>query len=282
MTITTRQSVPPFNQQQLEGIAQILADTNMGLTGTELGHLLKHSKIPDPTPGMTKWKRLFNAFVDFQNKHQVGNHVVKFINEAMNPARHTRAPETFRLWRKGLNPILALCGMEVGDDGKVRRAARAETLDEAVARANRLQAALDQRNVQSDVLDSCRAEIVRENCFHAVLEAMKSITSKIRRLSGLTCDGAELVDGAFALGKTCAPMLAINALHTDTERGEQRGFVSLLKGLYGMIRNPLAHEPKIEWDMSEQDALDILTMISLVHRKLDAAKQSVRSDIDGG
>lgn len=275
MTITTRQSVPPFNQQQLEGIAQILADTDMGLTGTELGYLLKHCKIPDPMPGMTKWKRLFNAFVSFQNKHQVGNHVVKFINEAMNPARHTRAPETFRLWRKGLNPILALCGMEVGDDGKVRRAARAETLDEAVARANRLQAALSQRNVRADVLDSCRAEIVRENCFHAVLEAMKSITAKIRRLSGLTCDGAELVDGAFALGKTCTPMLAINALHTDTERGEQRGFVSVLKGLYGMIRNPLAHEPKIEWDMTEQDALDILTMISLVHRKLDAAQQYV-------
>jgi hypothetical protein len=33
----------------------------------------------------------------------------------------------------------------------------------------------------------------------------------------------------------------------------------------------MAITPKIEWDMSEQDALDILTMISLVHRKLDKA-----------
>lgn len=33
----------------------------------------------------------------------------------------------------------------------------------------------------------------------------------------------------------------------------------------------LAHDPKVEWDMTEQDALDILTMISLVHRKLDQA-----------
>jgi uncharacterized protein (TIGR02391 family) len=54
---------------------------------------------------------------------------------------------------------------------------------------------------------------------------------------------------------------------------EQRGFVSLLKGLFGTIRNPLAHDPKIEWDMNEQDALDILTMISLVHRKLDRARR---------
>jgi uncharacterized protein (TIGR02391 family) len=99
---------------------------------------------------------------------------------------------------------------------------------------------------------------------------MKSITSKIRNLSGLATDGADLVHEAFGL-KYGAPILAINRLDTDTFRGEQRGFVSLLKGLYGTIRNPLAHDPKIDWDMNEQDALDILTMISLVHRKLDKA-----------
>jgi uncharacterized protein (TIGR02391 family) len=47
--------------------------------------------------------------------------------------------------------------------------------------------------------------------------------------------------------------------------------MNLVKGLYGTIRNPLAHNPKAEWGMTEQDALDILTMISLVHRKLDQA-----------
>jgi hypothetical protein len=30
---------------------------------------------------------------------------------------------------------------------------------------------------------------------------------------------------------------------------------------------------KIEWPMPEQDALDILTTISLIHRKLDAARR---------
>ena len=47
--------------------------------------------------------------------------------------------------------------------------------------------------------------------------------------------------------------------------------MNLLKGLYGTIRNPMAHDPRVEWDMNEQDALDILTTISLVHRKLDQA-----------
>jgi uncharacterized protein (TIGR02391 family) len=64
-------------------------------------------------------------------------------------------------------------------------------------------------------------------------------------------------------------VLAINQLVTETDKGEQRGFINLLTGLFGTIRNPLAHNPKVEWDMSEQDALDILTMASLIHRKLD-------------
>jgi len=100
---------------------------------------------------------------------------------------------------------------------------------------------------------------------------MKSITSRVRQLSGLTTDGAALVDAVFGFGKSGTPVVTINPLRTETEKGEQRGFVSLLKGLYGTVRNPLGHEAKIEWEMTEQDALDILTTISLIHRKLDRA-----------
>jgi len=73
--------VPPFSAQYLQAIAQVLADTVTGLTGTQIGYLLNDCRIPDVTPQMTKWKRLFNAFVEFQNQRQFGNHVVVFINE---------------------------------------------------------------------------------------------------------------------------------------------------------------------------------------------------------
>lgn len=69
------------------------------------------------------------------------------------------------------------------------------------------------------------------------------------------------------------PRLAVNDLKSDTDRGEQRGFVNLLIGLFGTIRNPLAHNPKIEWPMEESDALDILTLASLIHRKLDRVRK---------
>ena len=265
------QKIAPFDAQHLTSIAKILADTGTGLTGTQIGYLLQDCKIPDVTPGITKWKRLFNAFVEFQNKHQLGNHVIVFVNRAMNPVQYTTAPSVFEQRQLELNAVLSFSGLYLGDDGKVRWTNKAQNLNEALQRANRLRAALSMRKVHSDVLAFCRAELLQENFFHAVFEAMKSVASKIRALSGVSADGASLVEAAFSIGRDRSPILAINALATDTDFGEQRGFVNLLIGLFGTIRNPLAHNPKLEWDMSEQDALDILTTLSLVHRKLDKA-----------
>jgi uncharacterized protein (TIGR02391 family) len=64
-------------------------------------------------------------------------------------------------------------------------------------------------------------------------------------------------------------MLMINKLQTETEKSEQKGLVNFIKGILGMFRNTTAHAPKIKWEISEKDALEILSAISLVHRKLD-------------
>ena len=268
------EKVPVFSPQQLEAIAKILADTGAGLSGSQIGYLLQDCKIPDVNPDMTKWKRLFNAFVEHQNRRQFGNHVLMFINRAMNPVNYTGSPDVFESRQAQLNRVLAFCAMSVGDDGKVRRASQARDLDDALARADRLHGTLATRKVHDDVLRFCRAELLEKNYFHAVFEAMKSIAAKIRTLSGLTSDGADLVQQAFGVAGGRPPLLAINSLATETDRGEQRGFANLLIGLFGTIRNPAAHNPKIEWEMSEQDALDILTMASLVHRKLDRAHRN--------
>lgn len=107
-----------------------------------------------------------------------------------------------------------------------------------------------------------------DNYFHAVFEATKSVADRIREMTGLTSDGAELIDNAFGIK---SPLLAINTLRTDTEKMEQIGFSTLLKGIFGTFRNVTAHAPKIKWQMPEDDALDLLTMVSFAHRKLDRA-----------
>ena len=174
--------------------------------------------------------------------------------------------------RQKLNVVLTFGGMELGSDGRMRPVQPAKGLDEALTMANRLHAALVGRAAHAEVLTVCRAELLQDRYFHAVLEATKGITSRIRTMSGLMEAGTELVQHAFALNG--GPVLAINALATDTDKGEQQGFANLLTGLFGTIKNPLARDPKSEWDMSEQDALDILTMASLIHRKLDGARRA--------
>lgn len=263
-------TIQRFDPAQLEAVCKVLGDTGNGLKGDEIGYILADMEIPDPDAGYTKWKRLFNAFVHAQNKHQVGNHVIMFINRAMAPARYVTSPDLFQWRRDGLNVTLAFAGYAVREDGKVVRTTQETTLAGALARANRLKSQLESRGTHAEVFLYCKAELLEENYFHAVLEAIKGLAERIRKLSGLPSDGAELVNSALS---TKAPVIAINGLRTDTEVSEQKGIATLLVGLFGAVRNPTAHAPKITWPMPEQDALDIFAVVSYIHRKLDGARK---------
>ena len=65
------------------------------------------------------------------------------------------------------------------------------------------------------------------------------------------------------------PLIRINLLRNDTERSEHLGLMNLIKGLFGVIRNPIAHEPKVKFIIEEDEALDLMTMISYIHKRLD-------------
>ncbi|TGP16192.1 TIGR02391 family protein, partial [Mesorhizobium sp. M1D.F.Ca.ET.234.01.1.1] len=56
-----------FSQEQLQAIADALADTSEGLRGPEIGHLLTSCRIKDTDPAITKRHRLYNAFAHEQN-----------------------------------------------------------------------------------------------------------------------------------------------------------------------------------------------------------------------
>lgn len=260
--------VESFDSQHLEAACRVLADTERGLNGSQIERLLQEIKVEDVSPELTKWKRLFNALAGAQNKHNVGNHLIMFINRAMNPVSYARYKDAFDWRRSELNVVLAFSGFQVREDGKVARSSKETTLKGARARAGRLQAALEGRSVHPEVLKYCRAELLEENYFHAVLEATKGVAQRIRDMSGLGSDGADLVNAAFS---SKAPVLTFGPLETETEKSEQRGLSNLLIGLFGAIRNPVAHAPKISWSMSELDALDVMTLISFIHRKLDGA-----------
>jgi len=214
--------------------------------------------------------RLYNAFAATQNKHRAGNHVILFINKAMAPARYAATPKVFAWRRDSLNVALAFAGYAVREDGKVIRTTVETTVAGARARAGRLRNLLESRGTHPEVLRYCRAELLEENYFHAVLEAVKGVAERLRMMSGLRSDGADLVSQALAVK---SPVIALNSLTTETEFSEQKGIANLLIGVFGAIRNPTAHAPKVVWAMPEQDAIDVLGILSYVHRKLDNAEK---------
>lgn len=264
---------PSFDTAHLEQLCKVLGDTDHGLSGTEIGRILALRAIADPTPTDTKWKRLFAALAARQAHDNCGNCVMAFIHEAMRPVRYTGDGQSSYAWRlERLNAVLAFSGLCVREDGRFGRLAAAETLAEAEQRANRLRYELDRRGVHADVIRFCATEYLQENCFHAVFEATKSVADKIRTRAHLTGDGAQLVDQAFS---GSPPLLAINDLRTETEQGEQRGFTNLLKGLFGTFRNVTAHAPKITWPIDEVDALDLFSLASYAHRRIDRSRSGL-------
>lgn len=264
-------AVAKLDEANLHALADILGATDTGLTGSAMGRYLRECGIDDPIPDMTKRHRLFAALKQRQNADGCANSVLAFVKHVMNPVRHVGNKDYFDREREKVNAVLAFSGLRLGEDGKLRVIKAAQTLNEAEAAATALRKALVERKVHADVLKFCRAELVADNYFHAVFEATKSVAEKLREKTGLVSDGAPLVDEALGIGKAGHPRLAFNSLRTDSEKSEHTGLMNLIKGVFGAFRNTTAHAPKIHWNIEEQDALDILTAVSLIHRRLDAA-----------
>lgn len=268
---------PEFTTAQLEGLSQALADTGEGgLKGSEIGALLDEVGIVDAMPGGTKWRRLFQSFQQQQQQDRCGNKVLAFIQAAMQPVRFVGRHEVFETRRSALNEVLSFAGIELSAEGQFKLVTQAKTLSEAAQRACRLRDNLQKRGVHSDVLRFCQPELLVDNYFHAVLEATKSVADKIKAKTGLSDDGADLVDASLSLGSSGMPLLAFNSLQTKSERSEQSGLSNLMKGMFGTFRNTTAHEAKIHWVVTEQDAMDLLTLASFLHRRLDAAARTPR------
>ncbi len=257
-------SVNPLSAAQLTRLAHLLD----GPTGSELQRDLEEAHLPIGSQS-TKWRMLRESFELVQRRDSSANAVLRFVKLALDPARELAAGD-FRELRTAVNEILLLSGLELKPDGRLVPVATARTADDARARADRLKTRLRERGVHADVLHFCRAELVQRNYFHAVLEASKSVSAKIRQRTGLSSDGTKLADEAFTLAANMPP-LAFNALRTPSERSAHSGYAHFVRGVVGAFRNPTAHEPRVEFAITEEDALDMLATISMVHRRLDQA-----------
>ena len=256
-----------MSQETLEALARLLGEA---VSGGQITDHFHKAGLWDGSAQSTKWRRLVWVFEECQANDGHAGVALQAIQSFLSPVLFVRAPERFHKARRDVNAVLRFAGVEYLDNGEFKPVSLAETVEDADGRSRAIQNKFSGRDIHPEVWKYCTAELMADDYFHAVLEAAKGLTHRIRELSGADGDGAELVDLVFAVDN---PILMFNSLRTRTERSEHKGFAALLKGCFAAIRNPLAHEPRIHWE-GEENAADFLSLISLLHRKLDDCRRS--------
>jgi hypothetical protein len=178
-----KQPPPLFSASTVEQICRILGEAVIGSQIPNLIAPLLVSESSVEAQG-TKWKRLFNAVATAQNRQKDGRPFIRLISEVMAPVRFP-SPAAFEQCRSLVNERLLLAGFSVAVDGKLEKVAPAASLADAQHRADDLRPELVRREVHQEVLRFCRAELLERNYFHAVLEACKSLSERLRGLTGL-------------------------------------------------------------------------------------------------
>lgn len=263
---------PCLKPATLERISNIIGDTNDGMTGSQIHYFLLQAGIDDVSDNgqiLAKRKKLYNALANFQNTKHCANNILKFIQLVFDPSRFTEDKNRYQDLLLAINKILAFEGYRVNDNGKFFEIDKACTISDIDIKVDNLKQELKERNAHQQIFKYCTKELLNEDYFHAVFEASKGLFQRIRELSDIKEDGNKLIEQVFSSN----PILIINGYQKQSEKDEQKGFCNLLKGLCGMFRNPSAHEAAIYWPIGEQDALEILGLISYCHRRLDKAQK---------
>src|SRR3546814_15979913 len=107
--------------------------------------------LHDPGHGVTKWKRIQNAFAMDQNARGNRTSILEFIRQSMLPALHLRDPDRHERMRFKLNRALSLTGLVVDEAGEPSTVEAPRRVGEAETRRRALREGLARRSVHTDV-----------------------------------------------------------------------------------------------------------------------------------
>lgn len=124
-----------------------------------------------------------------------------------------------------------------------------------------------QRNLHSEIHKHSRQLYLDGHYFHAVFEACKVYNKLVREKSHETKDGASLMMAVWSPDG----VLKITKCQTETDHNIQNGIKFLSAGLMQAVRNPVSHEPAVDWPISKEDCLNILSFMTFLFKKLDDA-----------
>lgn len=268
--------LPPFELVFTQSVCEVLAQTDYpGLTGAEIRQILEQVKVFELEEGPNKRTQLCTTLNNVMARQQAGNVLVAFINNAMSPTRFVSSEEAKQRWvalQAQLNERLIFRGLRINDEGKLSRTGKqAKTLSDAAELVGELSTELKRRGCHDQLFTYCREELISKSMFHAMSEAAKSIPDRIRKMTGMDLDGADLFQASMG-SKNRTPQLFINDGEHESDWSAHKGFLNLLLGVHGHYRNPRAHSTRLGTNEDKADFYDAFALFSYIHRVLDKAE----------
>lgn len=259
-----------INNQDVEAISRILGDHY--LTGSEIGRMLHFLNLSDPFPKNTKWKRIENAILEEGSKTQTPKAFFEVIEYVANPSNFFNRPDIWDALLLNINSVLIAKGYQIEDDGKIHRTTASSGFTDLQKRLETLENRIKSLDLHPEVTKFCTKELIQKNYFHAVFEGSKGLFDRIRKISGLNIDGYPLINKVFNFEKPpYQPLIMIqgNSLSTQDEKNQYFGLINAIKTCLYLYRNHQAHIPKIYDELSLNDAIRGLIVVSLAHELLD-------------
>ena len=258
----TEIKIEPFSLSALEHIAKIIGNC---YTGSEITELFRKTGFQHIShDGSTKWRFVYNILENIQNNADGPYQIAKVIQQLCDPQMYFGNAERHGQIVNDINEVLSFYGIAVNaEDGKIVITDKKDT--NLRSRESEETKLFDLRRFHPEVKKHARLLFLEDHKFHAVFECCKAFDKYVREKSKLDKHGYELMSAALSLNGP----LKLNAQQTKTEKNEKDGLMHLCMGLMRAIRNPESHEPELDWIITKEDALDILSLVSFLYRQVD-------------
>lgn len=276
-------TVPSIDPTYLTMICDALVSLDDVISDGELGILLLSSDIPDANPNASRHRRLLTAMIAEQERARCADSIAKFLRRTGYHIKTKRGEDAYKRYIREMNQILSFAGLELDNNANLDKASLKPQVDgakhmyvapEAEERAKQLKSLIRARHLHPDLELSCRAEFfVEPGYFVFLTEATKVLLEKVKSKSNLRVDNPGIAEQAFAFPWKGEPVLAFNQFEADSDRSEQFSLMVLLKAMFLIVQDEQSGKYRHGWKLSQDDALDLLTMISFFHRKIDKAKK---------
>ena len=261
----SKNNLPVANPALTRALCKALVAGGEGISATEMHNVFAAAGIMVLEGFSSKTDIAYHALMNEQQSAESSRPLARFVSEALAPARFLKGPQKRQRIISDVDTILRTYRFSVTAEGHI--VPTGEGVIGADALTRRIKEKLVLRGTHPEALRFCEEELINQSMFHAVTEATKSLMERIRP-ADCALDGEKLTQYVFGTRNNPGPRF-INDFSSPADEAEHFGFIHLLNGIYGHLRNDRAHRARLGSEEKGQDFLDAMAMISYAHRVID-------------